>query len=165
MKSLLVSLQLTTEQPPADGAADATDAAAIVKPGAHKEQEAVCSIHPSPLGAYLPVQSPPSLPRDPAAVNGRCQCADLWQQWNLAPCFISWPTKQFRTVIESYTILTILPFSVLFHWIFFFFFTTLFLRREKNASYSVFKAIPSSNTNTNIFTDFLLPSTNSNNVP
>lgn len=46
-----------------------------------------------------------------------------------------------------------------------FFPTTLFLRREKNALYPVFKAIPSSNTNTSIFTDCLLPSTNSNNMP
>lgn len=35
--------------------------------------------------------------------------------------------------------------------------TTLFLRREKNALYPIFKAIPSSNTNTSIFTVFSHP--------
>lgn len=51
----------------------------------------------------------------PAAGKGAGN-ADLWQQCNLAPCFISWPTKQSRAGIESYTILTILPCSLLFHW-------------------------------------------------
>uniref|UniRef100_A0A803VEN9 Uncharacterized protein n=1 Tax=Ficedula albicollis TaxID=59894 RepID=A0A803VEN9_FICAL len=76
-------------------------------------------------------------------LEGSGHCSDLWQQCNLAPCFISWPTKQSRTVIESYTILTIVPCSVLFPWVFFFSPTTLFLRGEKNALYPIFKAIPS----------------------